>query len=269
MRHIIAVGSGKGGVGKSTVAVNLALGLRNAGLRAGVLDADIYGPSLPTLLNLSGKPEVDSQNLLVPLENYGLKAMSLGFLMPPDAAAIWRGPMLSSALKSIVQQVQWGTLDVLVVDLPPGTGDVQITVSQVMSLTGAVVVTTPQQLALADVKRAISMFSKVHVDVLGVVENMSWLECSSCGEQQRIFGEGGGAEALAFAKKDGTNGSAQLWQLPMQPSLQQASDKGVPLLLPGMEKDSAVERVFRTMAEYLLPTIQAQPASGGPEISFS
>src|SRR5499427_8630076 len=187
---IIAVASGKGGVGKSTVAVNLALGLRDLGLRVGVLDADIYGPSTPRLLAIKGKPQTKGGTRLIPMDGYGLKVMSIGFL-EEEAPMIWRGPMVMSALTQMLREVEWGELDVMVVDMPPGTGDAQLTMAQQVPLAGAVIVSTPQDLALIDARRGIAMFRRVNVPVLGVVENMSYFVCPQCGARSDIFGHGG------------------------------------------------------------------------------
>ncbi|RMF75499.1 MAG: ATP-binding protein, partial [Alphaproteobacteria bacterium] len=194
VRHIVAVASGKGGVGKSTVAVNLAVALARQGLAVGLMDADIYGPSAPVLLGLRGKPEVSPARRLVPLEAHGIKAMSMGFLIDPDKAAIWRGPMVAGAVSQLLHDVEWGALDVLVVDMPPGTGDAQLTLVQRARPSGAVIVSTPQDLALADARRAVQMFRRVEVPILGIVENMSVFICPHCGGESAIFGQGGAAQ---------------------------------------------------------------------------
>src|SRR5712671_3482289 len=195
IRNIIAVASGKGGVGKSTVAVNLALAWAVAGARVGILDADIYGPSQPLMLGLSGqRPAAPDGKHLVPLEAHGIKAMSIGFLVDPAQAVVWRGPMVTQALTQLLSDTSWGELDYLVVDMPPGTGDIQLTLAQRVPVSGAVIVTTPQDIALADARKGLEMFQKVHVPVLGVVENMSLHVCSRCGHEERIFGEHGGSE---------------------------------------------------------------------------
>ncbi len=194
IKHIIAVASGKGGVGKSTTAVNLALGLKANGLAVGILDADIYGPSLPRLLGLSGKPQVVGERMLRPLDGYGLKVMSMGFMVDEGTPVIWRGPMVMSALTQMLREVAWGDLDVLVVDMPPGTGDAQLTMAQQVPLAGAVIVSTPQDLALIDARKGLAMFRQVSVPVLGIVENMSYFLCPSCGTRSDIFGHGGARE---------------------------------------------------------------------------
>ena len=191
---IVAVASGKGGVGKSTCAVNLALGLAAQGLNVGILDADIYGPSLPRMLGLSGKPQTKDGKKLVPMEKWGLKVMSMGFMVEEDTPMIWRGPMVMSALQQMIFDVEWGQLDVLVVDMPPGTGDAQLTMAQRVPLTGAVIVSTPQDIALLDARKGLNMFRKVEVPVFGVIENMSYFLCPSCGERSDIFGHGGAEE---------------------------------------------------------------------------
>src|SRR5712671_6372346 len=188
---VIAVASGKGGVGKSTTALNLALGLRDLGMRVGVLDADIYGPSMPRLLGIKGKPETIGGRMLKPMERYGLKVMSIGFLVEEETPMIWRGPMVMTAITQMLREVEWGTLDIMVVDMPPGTGDAQLTLAQQVPLAGAVIVSTPQDLALIDARRGIAMFRRVDVPVLGLVENMSYFVCPKCGERSDIFGHGG------------------------------------------------------------------------------
>ena len=200
VKHMIAVASGKGGVGKSTTAVNLALGLQAIGLKAGILDADIYGPSQPRLLGLSGRPQVRDGNKLKPMEAYGLKAMSMGFMVDEGTPIIWRGPMVVSALTQMLRDVEWGELDVLVIDMPPGTGDVQLTMAQQVPLSGAVIVSTPQDLALIDARKGLDMFRKVDVPVLGIIENMSYFVCPKCGERSDIFGHGGAAARSGEAR---------------------------------------------------------------------
>ncbi|MDJ1159809.1 Mrp/NBP35 family ATP-binding protein [Chelatococcus sp. SYSU_G07232] len=225
VKHIIAVASGKGGVGKSTTAANLALALRRLGLAVGVLDADIYGPSMPKLLALKGKPQIVSGRTLRPLEGYGLKVMSIGFLVEEEAAMIWRGPMVMSAIQQMLREVDWGELDVLVVDMPPGTGDAQLTMAQAVPLAGAVIVSTPQDLALIDARRGVAMFRKVEVPVLGLVENMSYFLCPSCGTRSDIFGHGGArheAERL---------GVPFLGEVPLDMEIREKSDAGLPVVV--------------------------------------
>jgi ATP-binding protein involved in chromosome partitioning len=219
---IIAVASGKGGVGKSTVAVNLALSLSRLGLKVGLLDADIYGPSLPRLMGITEKPESDGKKL-VPISKHGIKTMSIGFLVEEDQAMIWRGPMVQSALTQMLQDVQWAPLDVLVLDMPPGTGDAQLTIAQRVPLKGAVIVSTPQDIALIDARKGISMFQKTHVPILGLVENMSVFVCSNCGHEHHIFGHGGARETAA------TLGAPFLGEIPLVPRIRETSDAGTPV----------------------------------------
>jgi ATP-binding protein involved in chromosome partitioning len=224
VRHIIAVASGKGGVGKSTVAVNLALALQATGLSSGLLDADIYGPSVPRLLGLLGKPET-AGDMLKPKTAFGLKAMSIGLLVEPDTAMIWRGPIATSALMQMMTDVDWGPLDVLVLDLPPGTGDIQLTLAQRTRLAGAVIVSTPQDIALIDARKAITMFAKVNVPVLGVIENMSYFHCPSCGTRSDIFGHGGARDTASEL------GVPFLGEIPLHMDIRSTSDAGTPLVV--------------------------------------
>ena len=224
IKHMIAVASGKGGVGKSTTAVNLALGLQAIGLKAGILDADIYGPSQPRLLGLSGRPQVAGGNKLHPMEAYGLKAMSMGFLVDEGTPIIWRGPMVVSALTQMLRDVTWGDLDALVIDMPPGTGDVQLTMAQQVPLSGAIIVSTPQDLALIDARKGLNMFRKVDVPVLGIIENMSFFVCPKCGERSDIFGHGG---AKSEAEKLGI---AFLGGVPLHMDIRITSDEGQPIV---------------------------------------
>ena len=224
IRHMIAVASGKGGVGKSTTAVNLALGLQAIGLKVGILDADIYGPSQPRLLGLSGRPQVAGGNTLRPMEAYGLKAMSMGFLVDEGTPIIWRGPMVVSALTQMLRDVAWGELDALVIDMPPGTGDVQLTMAQQVPLSGAIIVSTPQDLALIDARKGLNMFRKVDVPVLGIIENMSFFVCPKCGERSDIFGHGG-------AKLEAEHlGIPFLGGVPLHMDIRQTSDEGRPIV---------------------------------------
>lgn len=221
---VIAVASGKGGVGKSTTALNLALGLRDQGLRVGLLDADIYGPSIPRLTGLRDKPQLNEAKKMVPLQRFGLAIMSIGFLVEEETAMIWRGPMVMSAITQMLRDVEWGTLDVMVVDMPPGTGDAQLTLAQNVPLKGAIIVSTPQDLALIDARRGIAMFRKVNVPVLGIVENMSYFQCPECGTRSDIFGHGGArheAERL---------GVPFLGEIPLHMSIRSTSDAGTPLV---------------------------------------
>jgi ATP-binding protein involved in chromosome partitioning len=221
---IIAVASGKGGVGKSTTAVNLALGLRDLGLKVGILDADIYGPSMPKLLAIREKPKTVGGNRLIPIERYGMPVMSIGFLIEEETPMIWRGPMVMSALTQMLREVEWGTLDVMVVDMPPGTGDAQLTMAQQVPLKGAVIVSTPQDLALIDARRGIAMFRRVNVPVLGIVENMSTFICPHCGTRSDIFGHGG---ARAEAERLGV---PFLGEVPLHMDIREKSDSGQPVV---------------------------------------
>ncbi|MFC0217920.1 ATP-binding protein involved in chromosome partitioning [Pseudochelatococcus lubricantis] len=226
VRHIVAVASGKGGVGKSTTAANLALALARLGHRVGILDADIYGPSLPKLFALAdSKPEVEEGRILKPLEAHGLRLMSIGFLVDQEAAMIWRGPMVMSALQQMLREVAWGDLDILVVDMPPGTGDAQLTMAQTVPLSGAVIVSTPQDLALIDARRGVTMFEQVAVPVLGIVENMSYFICPHCGERSDIFGHGG---ARAEAQRRGV---PFLGEIALDMTIRATSDSGSPVVV--------------------------------------
>jgi len=240
VKNIIAVASGKGGVGKSTTAVNLALALAAEGASVGLLDADIYGPSQPTMMGIQGRPESEDGKTMEPLENYGVQVMSIGFLVNPDEAMIWRGPMATQALEQLLRQTNWRDLDYLVVDLPPGTGDIQLTLSQRVPMTGAVIVTTPQDIALLDARKAVVMFEKVGVPILGLVENMAVHVCSNCGHVEHIFGEGGGKRYAA------ERGLAYLGALPLDIAIREQADGGRPTVvadpdgkLAGLYKDVA------------------------------
>ena len=238
---IIAVASGKGGVGKSTTAINLALALRDLGMKVGVLDADIYGPSMPKLLAIREKPETLGGTRLKPIERHGLKVMSIGFLIEEETPMIWRGPMVMSALTQMLREVEWGTLDVMVVDMPPGTGDAQLTMAQQVPLKGAVIVSTPQDLALIDARRGIAMFKRVNVPVLGIVENMSTFICPSCGTRSDIFGHGGArheAERL---------GVPFLGEVPLEMAIRETSDAGLPIVVS--QPDSPHTAAYRVIAE--------------------
>jgi len=237
---IIAVASGKGGVGKSTTAVNLALGLRDLGLKVGILDADIYGPSLPKLLAIKEKPETIGGTRLKPIERYGMRVMSIGFLIDEETPMIWRGPMVMSALTQMLREVEWGTLDIMVVDMPPGTGDAQLTMAQQVPLRGAVIVSTPQDLALIDARRGIAMFNRVNVPVLGVVENMSYFLCPQCGTRSDIFSHGGArheAERL---------GVPFLGEVPLHMTIREKSDAGLPVV--ATEPDGEHAKIYRDIA---------------------
>jgi ATP-binding protein involved in chromosome partitioning len=238
--NIVAVASGKGGVGKSTVAVNFALALQDKGLKVGILDADIYGPSMPRLLGLKGQPQQIAGNQLAPMQAYSLKVMSMGFLVDEETPMIWRGPMVMSALSQMLKDVAWGELDVLVVDMPPGTGDAQLTMAQQVPLAGAVIVSTPQDLALIDARKGLNMFRRVNVPVLGIVENMSTFVCPHCGEPSNIFGHGG---ARAEAERLGV---PFLGEVPLSISLREMSDEGRPVV--AMDRDSRAAEAFREIA---------------------
>eukprot|EP00002_Diphylleia_rotans_P005366 TRINITY_DN14498_c0_g1_i1.p1 TRINITY_DN14498_c0_g1~~TRINITY_DN14498_c0_g1_i1.p1 ORF type:complete len:312 (+),score=59.64 TRINITY_DN14498_c0_g1_i1:45-980(+) len=240
--HIIAVASGKGGVGKSTVAVNLALGLaRIPNLRIGLLDADIYGPSIPKMMNLNAEPYLDPDTkMMEPLVNYGIKTMSMGNLVPEDSPMIWRGPMVMTALNQLLRQVKWGELDVLVLDMPPGTGDAQLTISQDAPLSGAVIVSTPQDIALLDAVRGTNMFKTVNVPILGVVENMSYHICRSCGHTEHIFGHGGARQTAAKLGLD------FLGEIPLEAQIRLQGDQGAPIVVS--HPDAAVSKSYCEIA---------------------
>ncbi len=257
---IIAVASGKGGVGKSTTAVNLALGLQANGLRVGILDADIYGPSMPRLLKISGKPTQIDGRMIRPMENYGLKVMSMGFLVDEETAMIWRGPMVQSALLQMLREVAWGELDVLVVDMPPGTGDAQLTMAQQVPLAGAVIVSTPQDLALIDARKGLTMFRKVEVPVLGIVENMSYFIAPDTGNRYDIFGHGG-------ARKEAERiGVPFLGEVPLTMTIRETSDEGTPVVVAEPEGVSA--RIYREIAAKVWDEAGARPQRAAPAIVF-
>jgi ATP-binding protein involved in chromosome partitioning len=250
---VIAVASGKGGVGKSTTAVNLALGLRDLGLKVGMLDADIYGPSLPKLLAIKEKPQTIGGTRLKPIERYGLTVMSIGFLIDEETPMIWRGPMVMSAITQMLREVEWGKLDVMVVDMPPGTGDAQLTMAQQVPLKGAVIVSTPQDLALIDARRGVAMFRRVNVPVLGVVENMSYFLCPSCGERSDIFGYGG---AQKEAERQGV---PFLGEVPLHMAIREKSDAGLPVV--ATEPDGPHAKIYREIAAKVWD--QIKPGAAG------
>ncbi len=257
--RIIAVASGKGGVGKSTTAVNLALGLASHGWRVGILDADVYGPSLPRLLGLTGRPEMEGK-MLKPLHAFGIKAMSIGFLVGDQEAMIWRGPMVMSAINQLLREVEWGELDCLVVDMPPGTGDAQLTLAQAVPLAGAVIVSTPQDLALIDARRGVSMFGKTNVPILGIVENMSYFLCPHCGGRSDIFAHGGArheAEAM---------GVPFLGEVPLALSIREQADDGRPTV--GVAPDSPHGVVYRQIAGRVKAELEGARTRAAPKISF-
>jgi len=254
IRSIVAVASGKGGVGKSTVAVNLALGLKANGLKVGILDADIYGPSMPRLLGLKGKPETIGNRLLKPMENYGIKVMSMGFLVEEETPMIWRGPMVISALTQMLREVEWGELDVLVVDMPPGTGDAQLTMAQQVPLAGAVIVSTPQDLALIDARKGLNMFRRVDVPVLGIVENMSYFIAPDTGHRYDIFGHGGArreAERLEVPF---------LGEVPLVMAIREMSDAGTPITVA--EPGGPHAAIFRQIAAEVVAGIARERDRG-------
>ncbi len=242
VKNVIAVASGKGGVGKSTTAVNLALALAAGGRTVGLLDADIYGPSVPLMMNIQNqRPTISEQEKMVPLENYGIRCMSIGLLIDDDAAMIWRGPMVMGALEQLMRDVEWGELDVLVVDLPPGTGDAQLTLCQKVNLCGAVIVSTPQDIALMDARRGLKMFEKVNVPVFGIIENMSTFICPNCNQQSDIFGNGG---AEKEAEKLGVD---FLGGIPLDISIRESADSGYPIMIA--DPNGARARVYAEIAE--------------------
>jgi len=240
IKNIIAVASGKGGVGKSTTSVNLALALAAEGARVGILDADIYGPSIPTMLGLSGYPDSEDNKTMMPKISYGIQTNSIGYLIDPDQPMIWRGPMVTNALQQLLNDTNWDNLDYLIVDLPPGTGDIQLTLSQQIPVSGSIIVTTPQDIALIDAQRGLGMFEKVSVPVLGIVENMSMHICSNCGHEEAIFGEGGG---IAMAEK---NSLELLGSLPLDKHIREFADCGRPTVVA--DPDSRAAEIYREIA---------------------
>ena len=245
---VIAVASGKGGVGKSTTALNLALGLRDLGLRVGLLDADIYGPSVPRLTGIREKPQLDDNKKMIPISRFGLAIMSIGFLVEEETAMIWRGPMVMSAITQMLRDVVWGTLDILVVDMPPGTGDAQLTLAQNVPLKGAIIISTPQDLSLIDARRGLAMFRKVNVPVLGIVENMSYFQCPHCGTRSDIFGHGGArleAERLAVPF---------LGEIPLHMSIRANSDSGTPVV--ESEPDGLHAAIYREIGKKVRDQLQ-------------
>jgi ATP-binding protein involved in chromosome partitioning len=245
---VIAVASGKGGVGKSTTALNLALGLRDLGLRVGLLDADIYGPSVPRLTGIREKPQLNDQKKMIPIKRFGLAIMSIGFLVEEETAMIWRGPMVMSAITQMLRDVVWGTLDILVVDMPPGTGDAQLTLAQNVPLKGAIIISTPQDLSLIDARRGLAMFRKVNVPVLGIVENMSYFQCPHCGTRSDIFGHGGArleAERL---------GVPFLGEIPLHMSIRATSDSGTPVV--DSEPDGPHAAIYRAIGTRVRDQLQ-------------
>jgi len=260
VKHIVSVASGKGGVGKSTTAVNLAVSMaKTLGLKVGLLDADIYGPSIPRLLNIHPrKPDVDSEDRMIPLENHSVRSMSIGYLMDATAAAVWRGPMVMSALDTFISKVSWAPLDILLIDMPPGTGDAQITITQKLALSGSLIVTTPQELAVMDARRGVTMFQKVNVPVLGVIENMSYYVCECCGNESYIFGKGG---ADALSKEMGID---VLGHIPLQTAIQEGSDHGQPVLVS--DPDSATAAAYNNLAALVWKKLSRFDRDGTPSI---
>ncbi len=255
VKNTIAVASGKGGVGKSTVAVNLAVSLAMDGAKVGLVDADVYGPSIPLMFGINDRPKV-SQNKLIPLEKYGVKVMSIGFLVDPMQAVIWRGPMASGALKQFMSDVAWGDLDYLIFDLPPGTGDIQLTLVQTIPLTGAVIVSTPQDVALADARKGLVMFNKVNVPVIGIIENMSYYICSHCGHRENIFDSGGGkrtAEELNVPF---------LGEIPINTAIRVGGDNGIPIVTA--EPDSEHAQIIRAIARKMAAQVSIRNVDGIP-----
>ena len=251
VRNVIAVGSGKGGVGKSTTAVNLALALAAEGLAVGVLDADVYGPSVPMMLGLSGRPDSPDGKTIEPMRAHGIEAMSIGLLVDQDAPMIWRGPMATSALTQLLTDTRWGDLDVLVVDLPPGTGDIQLTMAQKIPVAGAVIVTTPQDIATLDARKALKMFEKLDIAVLGLVENMAVHVCSNCGHAEHIFGEGGAG------RMSEQYGVPVLGSLPLQVAIREQGDAGTPIV--AAQADSAMAQAYRDVARAMLARLDQRP----------
>ncbi len=264
VKNIIAVASGKGGVGKSTTAVNLALALAAEGARVGILDADIYGPSQPMMMGIEGRPESEDGQTMEPLENYGVQVMSIGFLVGQDEAMIWRGPMATQALEQLLRQTNWKDLDYMIVDMPPGTGDIQLTLSQRVPMTGAVIVTTPQDIALLDARKGVAMFDKVGVPILGVVENMAMHVCTNCGHVEHIFGEGGGQRYAA------EKGIDYLGALPLDIQIRLQADTGKPTVVS--DPDSEVAGIYKAVARQVAVKVAAKAkdfSSKFPSIKIS
>ncbi len=260
IKAIIAVASGKGGVGKSTVTSNLALAMRRQGLEVGILDADIYGPSQPRLMGISGRPQAIDETRIRPMAGYGIKVMSIGFMIDEERPMIWRGPMVQGALEQLLRDVDWGELDVLLVDMPPGTGDAQLTMSQRVPLRGAVIVSTPQDIALIDARKGLNMFRRVDVPVLGFIENMSWFACPHCGERTEIFAHGGAEKAAAAMQVPFLGG------IPLHLAIRETSDQGLPIVASA--PDSAEARAFSAVAERLMEELGQSAVAAAPEIRF-
>lgn len=258
VRDIVAVASAKGGVGKSTVAVNLAIALAQDGLRTALLDADVYGPSLPIMAGITERPRVVERSKIIPLEKFGLKLMSLGFFLSDETPVIWRGALVTGVIRQFLSDVEWGEIDCLVIDLPPGTGDVQLTLVQQVPLAGAVIVTTPQEVSILDVERGIAMFNQVNTPVLGVVENMSYYLCPSCGEREALFGSGGGERVAA------SFGVPLLAQIPLVPDVRASGDAGAPIV--AAEPEHPVSLIFRHLAGKVRRAVEAGTAHAAPRI---
>ncbi len=250
IKNIIAVASGKGGVGKSTTAVNLALALAAEGAVVGMLDADIYGPSQPTMLGITGRPQSKDGKSMEPMEGHGIQAMSVGFLIDPETPMVWRGPMVTQALEQLLNETRWNNLDYLVIDLPPGTGDIQLTLAQKVPVTGAVIVTTPQDIALLDARKGLKMFEKVGVPIIGIVENMAMHTCSNCGHSEHIFGEGGGQRMSTDYKVD------LLGSLPLDIKIREMADSGKPTVVS--DPDGATAKIYRDIAHKCAAKIAKQ-----------
>lgn len=256
VRNVIAVGSGKGGVGKSTTAVNLALAVAASGARVGVLDADIYGPSVPAMLGLSGRPDSPDNKSIEPMRAFGIEAMSIGLLVDQDSPMIWRGPMATSALMQLLNDTLWGDLDYLFVDLPPGTGDIQLTMAQKIPVAGAVIVTTPQEIATLDARKALKMFEKVQVPVLGIIENMAVHVCSHCGHAEHLFGEGGGQRMAA------QYGVPLLGSLPLDIGIREQGDAGMPVVVSA--PDSPAAKAYAEAARRMVEVLAQRPRAPIP-----
>ena len=261
VKNIIAIASGKGGVGKSTTAVNLALALAAEGAQVGILDADIYGPSQPMMLGITGRPESIEENTIEPMEGHGLQASSIGFLIEEDAPMVWRGPMVTSALEQLLRQPRWRDLDYLIVDMPPGTGDIQLTLSQKVPVTGAVIVTTPQDIALLDARKGLKMFEKVGVPIVGIIENMSTYVCTKCGHEEHIFGSGGVEKLCKEYSVD------FLGALPLNLSIREQADAGRPTVVA--DPDSAISAIYKNIARQVairVATLSKDMSSKFPSI---
>ncbi|XP_043702596.1 iron-sulfur protein NUBPL isoform X1 [Telopea speciosissima] len=261
VKDIIAIASGKGGVGKSTTAVHLAVALANTcQLKVGLIDADVYGPSIPTMMKVHGKPELSEDLRMVPIENHGVKCMSIGFLVEKDAPIVWRGPMVMSALEKLTRGVDWGKLDILVVDMPPGTGDAQLSISQRLQLSGALIVSTPQDVALIDARRGANMFRKVQVPILGLIENMSCFRCPHCGEKTDIFGSGGARRTADEMDME------FLGEIPLEVEIRKSSDEGSPIVI--QSPDSAISKAYNDVAHKVVYRLEelAKGQEDRPEI---